>query len=233
MSRLLGVFLALLLLFLGARWAPSAGGAREWRPLVRLLGPLRAVWADVLLIQFEERALQQDVFALTEQARQILRLRPDQPGYWVYFGQFLALDLASVEADPDLRRERVRQGLQILREGASTLTASPQVPAALADTLWALALDHPDWLRGQVEDPLGEALDAYRLADSRAPEALGTDWAMRLRLFLEGMLRAPERLPGRAAEIRQFAEDLAGRPGLAEEAREALRRALEASGGVP
>jgi len=226
MKRLLVALLAVACLVLGARWAPPSPAAGEWRPLVRALGPLRSIWADVLLVQFDERALHLDVFASGEQARRILVLRPDLPAYRIYFGQYLALDLANLEADPVLQRERVRQGIRILREGAEVLPGSPQVAAALADTLWALADSHPDWIEGWVKDPLGEALDAYLRADRLAPEALTTDYAFRFRLRLEGLLKNPDRLPGRAAEVRRIAEDQLRRPGLPPESATALRTAL-------
>jgi len=229
--RVAALFLAVGCLAGARLLAPAPPGHAEWRPLVRALGPLHPVWADVLRIRLDERLLDQDVFAVAELAREILRLRPDQPTWRVHLGQVLALDVAGQEADPALRRERVRQGLAILREGTRTPAADAQVFAGLAETLRALAQAHPDWLRGVVDDPWGEALDAWEEADRRGlPGGAATLVAASYRLFLERLLRQPGLLPGREGEIRALAEAALRREGVPAAAASALRRALR---GLP
>jgi hypothetical protein len=176
--RLLLALLGALCLTGAAALAPQRSAAASADPVRRsdLLGPLRPILAELLLLQFEVDQQHAPEYRLLDHARRIVDLRPDRVDLWLYFTQHFILDRGQAPVHFERQIAWVRAGFRLLEDGLRALPRAPLLWLARGQCIQSLALHHPELLAGAglqgTKSPWEAVLSSFETALDLAPEGV-------------------------------------------------------------
>ena len=221
-------------LFFAAQRLPVAAEPRSAdltrTPITTLLGPVRPLYAELLLLKLELETNRGKLLQQLDLASQVLAIRPDLPSLRAELGLHFALDLPAEEADSAAATIWVRCGLSILEDARRQFPEDPSIHLASAHVWVALRRHHLDRLgRLGVSEPeaarrvLDHLLVAY---EHSAGNPIRGVVRLLYALTLQELLERPSENESLQALALLHAETLIADPSVPEETRRQLWTAI-------
>lgn len=213
-ASLVALALALLLAAQLVAGPPPASVQAEGQRgtlLAPMLGPLRPLFAELMLVHFQLRSERRQSFGLLEEAHGILALRPDRVDLWLHMATLFAIDFGFRSGNASTRVAWFQAGLRLFQRGLERLPEAAILWLSLGQTLRAAELYHPDLHEAAAElfeTSVNETiLRSFQRALAVAP-AQSQEWEL-ARLHLGRRVIHELEGEGLSEERRQEVENLA------------------------